>query len=515
MGRIRSWWGWGWEDEALDDAAVVELAAPLAGMLGAGRQELLPPPPVPELPTPRVQPAAALAGLCSTDPADRARHAMGRAYRDVARALRGDVPHPPDLVVRPSTEADVVAVLDWCGSAGIAAVPYGGGSSVVGGVEPDVGDRHAGAVSVDLERLGRVREVDAVSRAACIGAGAYGPDLEDQLRPHGLTLRHFPQSFEFSTLGGWIATRSAGHYATGPTHIEDHVEALRLVTPSGVLATRRLPASGAGPDPNRLAAGSEGALGIITSAWVRVRPRPRHRAGGAFHFADRAAAVDAVRAVAQSGLQPATLRLLDAGEAALFAGVRDGSHVLLLGFESSDVPVDGAFAAARGLFAGEEQPGNGAGGRWRESFLRAPYLRDGLARTGLVLETFETACTWDRLDELHDAVAGAAVGAVQRVGGGGLVTSRFTHAYPDGVAPYYTVIAPGRPGAEVAMWDEIKAEVSAAILAAGGSITHHHAVGRVHRAGFHDEAAAPWLVALRAAKGALDPAGIMNPGVLL
>ncbi len=514
MGKARSWWGWGWQEDALDDAAVATVAEPLAGIVGSGPGSLLPPPPVPDLPAPRVRPPAALAQLCSAAPADRARHALGRAYRDVARALRGDVPHPPDLVVRPVSEHDVVAVLDWCAAGGIAAVPYGGGSSVVGGVEPDVGDGYAGVISVDLKRLGGVADVDAVSRAAHVEAGAYGPALEEQLRPHGLTLRHFPQSFEFSTLGGWIATRSAGHYATGPTHIEDHVQAVRMVTPAGLLATRRLPASGAGPDPDRLVAGSEGTLGIITSAWVRVRPRPEHRAGAVFHFADRTEAVAAVRDVARSGLQPATLRLLDAGEAAMFAGVRDGSHVLLLGFESGDVPVDGLLAQARDLFPGEERAG-GAGGRWRESFLRAPYLRDGLARLGLILETFETACTWDRLDAFHEAVAGAALGAVQRVAGGGLVTSRFTHAYPDGVAPYYTVIAPGRPGAEVAMWDEIKAEVSAAILAAGGTITHHHAVGRVHRAGYHEEAPGPWLAALRAAKAALDPAGIMNPGALL
>ncbi len=515
MVRARSWWGWGWEDEALSDAAVLQVAAPLAGILGSGPGRLLPAPPVPDLPAPRLRPPPALDHLCSSAPADRARHALGRAYRDVARALRGDVPHPPDLVVRPTTEGDVVAVLDWCAVRGIAAVPYGGGSSVVGGVEPDVGDGYAGAISVDLERLGRVTDVDPVSRAAQVEAGSYGPALEDQLRPHGLTVRHFPQSFEFSTLGGWIATRSAGHYATGPTHFEDHVEAVRMVTPAGLLTTRRLPASGAGPAPDRLAAGSEGAFGVVTSAWVRVRPRPQHRAAGAFHFTDRDEAVAAVRAVAQSGLQPASLRLLHAGEAALFAGVRDGSHVLLLGFESGDVPVDGAFAQARALFGGEQRGGDGAGGRWRASFLRAPYLRDGLARLGLILETFETACTWDRFDEFHEAVGGTALAAVQRVAGGGVVTSRFTHAYPDGVAPYYTVIAPGRPGSEVAMWDDIKAEVSAAILAAGGTITHHHAVGRAHRAGFHVEAPGPWLAALRAAKAALDPAGIMNPGVLL
>ncbi len=513
--RTRSWWGWGWEDQALTDGEVRNLAE----SHGLAHADLIPPPPVPDLPAPRIAAPAALAPLCSAEPRDRASHALGKAYRDVARALRGDVPHPPDLVARPRDEADVVAVLDWADAAGAAVVPYGGGSSVVGGVEPDVGDRHAGAISLDVGGLGRVRDVDHVSRLARVGAGALGPDLEAQLGEHGLTLRHFPQSFEFSTVGGWIATRSAGHYATGPTHIEDHVAAVRMVAPAGLIATRRLPSSGAGPDPNRLVAGSEGALGVITEAWLRVRPRPAHRARGAFGFAERAAALAAVRAIAQSGLQPANCRMLDAGEAALFAGRRDGAHVLLLAFESPDVPVDDAFELAARLAGAHggrrEEGGGGTGKAWRAGFLRAPYVRDGLARLGLILETFESACTWDRLDELHEAVAGAALIAVQRLAGGGTVTSRITHAYPDGAAPYYTVIAPGRPGAEVAMWDEIKEAVSEAILASGGTITHHHAVGRVHRRQFREEAPDPWLAALAAAKGALDPAGIMNPGCLL
>ncbi len=512
---MRSWWGWGWEDQALTDAEVLALA----GAHGLPHADLVPPPPVPDLAAPRIAPPAALAALCSAEPRDRAGHAMGKAYRDVARALRGEVPHPPDLVARPGDEADVVAILDWAAAAGLAVVPYGGGSSVVGGVEPEVGDRHAGVISLDVGGLRRVRDIDRVSRLARVEAGALGPDLESQLGEHGFTLRHFPQSFEFSTVGGWIATRSAGHFATGPTHIEDHVAALRMVAPAGMIATRRLPSSGAGPDANRLVAGSEGALGVITEAWLRVRPRPEHRARATFGFAERVAALAAVRAIAQADLRPANCRLLDAGEAALFAGRRDGAHVLLLGFESPDVPVDGAFELAAGLVRAhggqQDEGGGGTGEAWRVAFLRAPYVRDGLARLGLILETFETATTWDRFDELHESVAGAALGAVQRLAGGGTVTSRITHAYPDGAAPYYTVVAPGRPGAEVAMWDEIKEAVSEAILAAGGTITHHHAVGRVHRPQFREEAPALWSAALAAAKGALDPAGIMNPGCLL
>jgi alkyldihydroxyacetonephosphate synthase len=282
MERRRSWWGWGYEDDALSPAEAADLGRRLGPAFGLGAAARTAPVPSSlSLRAPRVAAPPALAAVCSSDVADRAAHAHGKAYRDVVRALAGRIDHPPDVVARPRDEAEVVALLDWCGDAGLAVVPYGGGSSVVGGVEPDVGDAYAGVVTLDTGELDRVLEVDDVSQAARIQAGTLGPSLEDQLRPHGLTLRHFPQSFECSTLGGWIATRAGGHFATGPTHIDDLVEAVRVVTPIGVLATRRLPASGAGPSPDRLVLGSEGALGVITEAWVRVRRRPRWRSGGA------------------------------------------------------------------------------------------------------------------------------------------------------------------------------------------------------------------------------------------
>ena len=230
------------------------------------------------LPTPRVTPPPSLAGICSVDLADRAGHAYGKSFRDIVRAHRGQLDHPPDVVAFPRDERDVVDLLDWCTGAGVAAIPYGGGSSVVGGVEPAVGPGYRGAVTIDLGRLDRVLEIDRTSRAARIQAGVLGPALEDQLRPHGLTLRHFPQSFEVSSLGGWLATRSGGHYATVYTHIDDLVESMRVVTPAGTSESFRLPGSGAGPSPDRLWLGSEGTLGIITEAWMRLQDRPRFKA---------------------------------------------------------------------------------------------------------------------------------------------------------------------------------------------------------------------------------------------
>ena len=257
------------------------------------------------------------------------------------RAFTGDVARPPDAVAFPETEQDVVAILDWCAGADVVAVPYGGGSSVVGGVEGGrAEDGHQGWVAVDLTKLDRVLDVDTTSRAARIQGGALGPVLEEQLKPHGYTLRHFPQSFEFSTLGGWLATRSGGHYATVYTHIDDLVESIRAVTPAGISESRRLPGSGAGPSPDRLLLGSEGILGVITEAWMRVQDRPQFKASAGVHFEQYKDGVEATRIISQSGLFPTNCRLLDAGEAALSAGVTDGSTLLVLGFESADHPVD-------------------------------------------------------------------------------------------------------------------------------------------------------------------------------
>ncbi|HZQ27785.1 MAG TPA: FAD-binding oxidoreductase [Acidimicrobiales bacterium] len=476
------------------------------------------------LPPPRFSPPPALADLCADDAYTRASHTYGKSYRDVVRAFSGDLSPAPSFVAFPANEAEVAALLDWCASAGAPAVPFGGGSSVVGGVELE------GAVCIDLTRMDRVLEVDRASRAARIEAGALGPVLEDQLRAEGYTLRHYPQSFEFSTLGGWLATRSGGHYATNQTHIDDFVESMRVVTPAGVVESRRLPGSGAGPSPDRLFLGSEGILGVITEAWMRVQDRPVFKASAAVHFRTFDAGATAARAIAQAALFPANCRLLDPGEALIAAGVDDGSALLVLGFESADHPVDAWMARAVELCqeAGGALPEgvristdagagarDGAAGEWRNSFLRAPYTRDALVAMSVIVETFETATTWDRFPALHASVVDTVNQALKDVCGGGWITCRFTHVYPDGPAPYFSVFAPGRPGSELAMWAEIKAAASEALLAAGGTITHHHAVGRDHRPWYDRQRPDLFAGALRAAKRTFDPAGVLNPGVLI
>ncbi|MET8834172.1 FAD-binding oxidoreductase [Micromonospora sp. NPDC004540] len=519
--RARSWWGWGWADEHPDDAECTAMGALLPGTL----PRPLPIPQVADLriARPAVEPPRSLAHQVTADPEARAAHAMGKAYRDVIRALRGRPGRIPDLVARPADDRDVAHLLEWAGDHGVAVIPYGGGSSVTGGVEYR-GDAHRAVLSLDLTAMDRVLEIDTDSRAARIQAGALGPALENQLRPHGLTLRHFPQSFEFSTLGGWLATRAGGHYATVHTHIDDFVQSLRVVTPAGAGTSWQLPASGAGPSPDRLFLGSEGALGVITEAWMRLQDRPRHKASASVGFADFSAALRAVRAIAQSGLSPANCRLLDPGEAALSGAARDGSSVLVLGFESAAVPVETALAQALDLArAHGGSPSSGSGGRgdravgaWRSAFLRMPYLRDGLARMGAVVETFETATTWTRLPALIDAVRDE-VGAAARdaTGHPALINCRLTHSYPDGAAPYFTVLAAGRPGDEVAVWDHLKDVATEVLHRHHATITHHHAVGRDHRPGYDRQRPEPFALALRAAKTALDPHGILNPGVLV
>ncbi len=458
----------------------------------------------------------ALSAICTGDDRDRACHSLGKSYLDTIRGLRGRYDHAVDLVARPREEIEIEAVLEWAAGANVAVIPYGGGTSVVGGVEPRIPGSFDGALSLDLGALDRVLDVDPVSRAARIGAGASGPRLEDQLGTHGLTMRFYPQSFELSTLGGWIATRAGGHFATGPTHVDDLVEAVRAITPGGAWASRRLPGSGAGPSPDRLLLGSEGILGVVTEAWVRVQPRPRHRAGRTVRFASFLGGAEAVRAVAQAGLAPANCRLIDALEAAQ-TGAGDGERaVLVLGFESTDHPVQDALERAlticREHGGDPDEPSAGGAGAWREAFLRMPYLRDMLLRLGILSDTFESAITWERLPAFHEAVIGATRAAL---GEPCRVTCRFTHVYPDGPAPYFTVLAPARRGDELEQWLEMKRAASEAILAAGGTITHHHAVGRDHRPWYDAQRPEPFAAALQAAKAAVDPAGIMNPGVLV
>jgi alkyldihydroxyacetonephosphate synthase len=548
--RRRKHWGWGYDDQQPSRDQVEGIARAVTDRLGFEVDEIEEPVPLDaiELAKARLKPPKRFADLFSADRYDRIAHSLGKAYRDVVRGFRGDFPNPPDLVAYPESPEDVDVVLNFCADEKAAAIPFGGGTSVVGGVEPRGLEEYRGVVSLDMRRMDRVLEVDPISMAARIQAGATGPGLEEQLREHGLTLRHFPQSFEYSTLGGWIATRAGGHFATLYTHIDDLVESIRAVTFDGEWESRRLPGSGAGPSPDRGLLGSEGILAVIVDAWVRVRERPNEKVSAAVAFDDFASGAAAVREISQAGLYPSNCRLLDAAEAETSSAGPPGKAVLVLGFESAHHAVEDSMAlaidaaVAHGGEPGEvrrqtaEQPGPSARreapapsapgddpvNAWRHAFLFAPYLRDSLVACGVLSDTFETAITWDRFPDFHAEVMETARRAVAEASGGPAegpgsprISCRFTHVYPDGPAPYYTVLAKARRGDEVAQWDEIKAAVSDTVIDAGGTITHHHAVGRDHRPWYDRQRPDRFADGLRAAKRELDPGAVLNPGVLI
>jgi alkyldihydroxyacetonephosphate synthase len=518
----RKFFGWGFEGEGFTADEDLFAVATYARLFEIDSFEERPVPGLGDiaLAAPRVAVPEALGKICTTAPYDRALHCFGKSYPDTVRGMLGDYAAAPDIVAYPRDEAEIARVIEWAGGVTATITPFGGGSSVVGGIEAALGDKGArAAVTLDLSRMDQLLEVDPVSRAARFAGGIFGPALETALRPHGLTLRHFPQSFEHSTLGGWIATRSAGHYASLRTHIDDFVESLRVVTPRGTLETRRLPGSGAGPSPDRMFIGSEGILGVISEAWIRLTPRPAYRAGSAVWFPDFFAAARAVRAIIQAGLAPANCRILDPEEARN-TGAGDGTAALMvLGFEGWDGPLDALHARALDCAAdhgGRPAPDLGPAERWRTAFIRMPYAREKMVPRAIIADTFETAVTWDKFEALHERVTSSVLAAIEEATGRkGRITCRFTHVYPDGPAPYFSFHALGKHGALLEQWRAIKNAAGAALIEAGGTITHHHAVGRDHRPWYDRQRPELFAAALRAAKAALDPGGLFNPGVLI
>ena len=533
-GKTRSFYAWGYVEDAYSPeeakaSGASALAVPDSGSTPKAEEY--------DLASPRFAKPSALADVFTDAPEERLRHSRGRSYEDLVRMLLRDAKGAPDYVAYPETEEQITALFDWAAGANVAVVPYGGGSSVCKGVDTEVGGDYAGVVSLDMERFDQILEVDRTSRAARMQGGLLGPALEAGLREHDLTLRYYPQSFEFSTLGGWIATRGGGHYATLYTHIDDLVESVRMVTPAGPWESRRLPGSGAGPSPDRMVLGSEGILGVITEAWMRVQDRPKFRGSASVFFDSMSEAGECVRALTQSALFPTNCRILDANEART-NGVGDGTKaVLVLGFESADHPVDawmrralelvddhkGQYdraAVERSLTGEKAEHREGAAGQWRNSFIRAPYMRDFLIQRGAVIDTFETSITWDRFDAFYQDVVEQTRAAIKQVAGHDVgVSCRLTHVYPDGAAPYFTYTFRGTDTGDfescLSQWREIKAATNEIVVAGGGTVTHHHAVGRDHRSGYEKQTPELYRGAIGAVKRELDPQHILNPGVLL
>ena len=537
MSKVRSFWGWGYKQDELKKAEIKKLSNMLSGFVGIdGKLQDAPKVEDLKLPHPKIKLPKSLESLADNSLAQRAQHSYGRSFKDVVRGLNNSFDGAPDAVVFPKTENDVINILEFSEKKNIAVVCYGGGSSVVGGVEmdSDYKQNYSGWISLDMSYMNALSEIDTYSRSAKFQTGILGPQLETKLKKYGLTLRHFPQSFEFSSLGGWIATRAGGHFAMGPTHIDDLLESVEVITPSGKTVSRRLPASGAGPDENRLWLGSEGILGIITSAYVKVQPRPIYVAKADILFESFKEGITCLKEIAQSGLNPSNCRLLDPLEALINGVSSKNKAVLLLGFESYNNPVNFLYEEAkkiclrnkgtlaselitiRGNSESDSSNKSSAAELWKASFIKAPYIRDALVRLGLIVETFETAVTWNNFDELYEnVISGVQRNISKSLKNLGWITCRITHAYQNGLAPYFSVIAKGDQGSQISKWNEIKLIANETVVKYNGTVTHHHAVGKDHREAFAKEKSSLYLDYLKAANPYFDPQTILNPGTLI
>ena len=535
------WWGWGEDghEVSLPEPALALLRDELGADPGARRSPValdevrLPEPRLPGGAARRLESAVGPDHVLD-DRAARVGHAAGRSYADLVRLRAGDASSAPDAVVTPGSAEEVRAVLDACAAERVAVVPFGGGTSVVGGVEP-VSDGFEGAVALDLGRLDRVVEVDRASLTATLEAGLLGPDAERRLGEQGVTIGHFPQSFEYSTVGGWIATRSAGVASTGYGRIDELVEGLRLVAPAGEVDARALPASAAGPDLRELLVGSEGVLGVICEATLRVRRAPGDRRYEGWWFGSFAEGREAFRVMEQADASPDVARLSDEdetrfslvfaspggaverlGRAYLRARGRESGCLAIVGFEGTAEDVErrrvrtGSLLRAGGGIALGRRPGE----LWVRSRYTGPYLRDELLDRAILVDTLETAGSWTDLDSLYRATADALRSALSERGTRPFVMCHVSHLYRSGASLYFTFMARQQDDA-LAQWRAAKAAASEAIVSAGGTITHHHAVGRDHARWMRAEVGEMGLELIRAAKERLDPAGIMNPGKLL
>ncbi|MGI8557986.1 MAG: FAD-binding oxidoreductase [Solirubrobacteraceae bacterium] len=465
----------------------------------------------------------------------RVLHAGGKGYPDLLRMRRGEPAGAPDAVVLPDGHAQLAAVLQVCSAEGVAVVPFGGGTSVVGGVAPLRGS-HERVISLDLGRLDSVLAIDARSLTVRAGAGLRGPAFEAALAAHGLTLGHYPQSFEYVTLGGCAATRSAGQASTGYGRFDQLVSGLRLAAPAGEIVVRPIPASAAGPSIRDLIVGSEGALGVISEVDLHVRPRPACTRYEGFFFESFEQGAEALRGVAQEHAAPDIARLSDESETRLSlalagdGGVKGtlgrgylrlrgyrGGCLTIIGWEGERDVVGARRARTTALLTrgGALAVGAGPGRAWAAGRFSGPYLRDELMGRGILVETLETAAQWSDLHGLHDAVSGALRDSLTARGTPPVVMCHISHLYESGASLYFTFLARAIDGAELEQWAAAKHAASEAILAHRGTITHHHAIGCDHAPWLEREIGADALGLLQAAKQRLDPNAVMNPGKLI
>ncbi len=520
------WSGWG--DPAQATALSGELLELLRGALGVRAATPAVALEQVRLPEPRLAEAARerLAAIVGTqhvlgDDAARVLHTRGKSTPDLLRIRSGQADDAPDAVVMPGSHEEVLDLLRVCSEERIAVVPFGGGTSVVGGLEPER-DGFAAVVTLDLRRLNRLLELDHVSRTATLEPGLRGPDAEALLAEHGFTIGHHPQSFMFATIGGFAAARSSGQASAGYGRFDERVVGVKVATPRGTVELGRAPKSAAGPDLRQLFLGSEGAFGVITAIRVEVRPEPAARVYEGWRFASFSAGADALRRLVQDGPVPTVLRLSDEAETALNLarpseiGAGSGGGCLgITGYEGTEEDVQRRRAGARAVLqelGAEIDPA--AGPAWEHGRYQAPYLRDALLDAGALAETLETTTFWAGLQALYEAVGTALRDTLTRLGTPPVVLCHVSHVYPSGASLYFTVGC-AQLADPVSQWRTAKAAASDAILAAGASISHHHGVGIDHRGHYAQEIGPLAVEALQAVKATYDPAGILNPGVLV
>ena len=548
-GTLR-WNGWGRRDQRFDlDGRDDAFWDWVASELGVPTLVERAPAELDALPLPAVRLSDALLGALRdavgadhvrTSAVERVFHSFGRSFRDLVNARRGRLERVFDAVVYPRTEEEVAAVLRLCSSNRVAVVPFGGGSSVVGGVEPRLGPGQEAAVCLDVTRMKRVLHVDPVAHTATIQAGIYGPELEEALQARGYTLSHYPQSFEFSTLGGWIAARGAGQQSNGYGVAAKWLVSARVVTPTGEITTRPFPNSAAGPDLNHVIAGSEGVLGVITEATVRLHAVPEQRDYRAYLFRDQPSGLEAVRAMVQGGVGVSMLRLSDPDETRFLttfssigkprgrlqdvveSGLARAGYgepcLLLVGVEGDRARVSFNVARSTAVCAqhGGIPLGAGKGRSWYENRFRMPFLREPLLDRGMGVDTLETSTTWSSIDQLYAAVRDALQQEIRAITGkDGIVMCHVSHSYATGASLYFTYVWPMTEGEELAQWWRIKRAASDAIANNDGTISHHHGVGVDHAPWLAGEKGDGVMTLLQAMRDAVDPHGVMNPGKLV
>ncbi|MGI6137647.1 MAG: FAD-binding oxidoreductase [Candidatus Hydrogenedentales bacterium] len=466
-----------------------------------------------------------------TDPFERAYHARGRSYHDLLYLRAGKLDTAPDAVFYPKTAAEVEQLVAYAVEHRVALIPYGGGSSVVGGVTPLHTQTQHAVITVDMACMNQVLTIDKTTMTAHVQAGIYGPALEAALQAEGLTLGHYPQSFEYSTLGGWIASRGAGHQSNRYGKAEDWFIAAQIATPLGLWTTEHFPKSAAGPQLRDLLPGSEGAFGIITDAWIRLSPLPETKAYRAYFFQDFESGLQGARALLQEGVHTAMIRLSDANETFFYSVLHGGAEVaengpmgfclMLVGFEgiADQAAHEQARTAAILERCGGADMGSGFGELWLNTRFETPYLRDPMMDHGLGVDTMETAIDWARLPRLHERASAALEKALAEnnpnPGAPGIAMAHLSHSYSHGASLYFTVVFPRKTDAEVAQWLAIKKAVSDAIVENGGTISHHHGVGTDHLPWLAAEKGSLGIELLQAVKAKVDPHHIMNPGKLL